>query len=82
MLQRIVLYLALGLVLSTLDLTVMSWQFWAVLALFWSSERLTRIEVEETAMAEGISRFLNMSNSEQNKIKQLHDKIQKEENER
>jgi hypothetical protein len=82
MLQKIILYFTLGLVLVASSLPVVSWQFWCVIALFWCSEHLTRQEVEATAMAEGISRFLNMTSAEQNKIKQLHNKIQKEENER
>jgi hypothetical protein len=82
MIQRIILYFTLGMVLVASSLSVADWQFWCIVALFWCSERLTRQEVEETAMAEGISRFLNMTSAEQNKIKQLHNKIQKEENER
>jgi hypothetical protein len=76
--QRIALYATLGLLLSTLEVTVFVWQFWAVLALFWASEYMVRKGTEEQAMAEGVSRFLNMSHDQQNKIKKLHDQLQKE----
>jgi len=77
-LQRIALYFTLGLLLSTLEVTVFVWQFWSVLALFWCSEFMVRKGTEEQAMAQGISRFLNMSQSEQNEIKRIHQQIQKE----
>jgi hypothetical protein len=76
--QRIALYATLGLLLATLDVTVYTWQFWGVLALFWASEYMVRKGTEEQAMAEGVSRFLNMNSDQQNKIKKLHDQLQKE----
>lgn len=78
--QRIALYFTLGMLLTLLDITVFVWHFWAIMALFWCSEHLTRRETKETAMAEGISRFLNMSTSEQNEIKRIHQQIQRESN--
>jgi hypothetical protein len=80
--QRIALYATLGLLLATLDITIYEWQFWAVLALFWTSEYMVRKGTEEQAMAEGVSRFLNMSSDQQNKIKKLHDQLQKEDDAR
>jgi hypothetical protein len=47
MLTRLALYTALGLVLSALGATLDTWQFWSVVALFWASEHVTRIEVIE-----------------------------------
>jgi hypothetical protein len=76
--QRIALYAALGLVLSTAEITVFVWQFWAMLALFWTSEYMVRKGTEEQAMADGISAYLDMPASEQNKIKQIYQKIQEE----
>jgi hypothetical protein len=80
--QRIALYFTLGLVLHTLEVTIYVWQFWAVLALFWTSEYMVRKSAEEQAMAEGVSRFLDMSSDQQNRIKKLHDQLQREENDR
>jgi len=47
MLTRLALYTALGLVLSAMDATFNTWQFWSVVGLFWASEHLTRQEVWE-----------------------------------
>jgi hypothetical protein len=52
MLTRLALYTALGLVLSALGATLDTWQFWSVVALFWASEHVTRIEVIEQIAAE------------------------------
>jgi len=77
--ERLMIYLTLGLVLTTLDVNVFDWGFWAVLALFWASELLTRKETETLAMAQGIAHFLNMTVEEQNNIKKLHQKTLQEE---
>jgi len=76
--QRIMLYFALGMVLSSVGITVFEWAFWAILALFWASEFMVRKGTEEQARAEGITMFLEMSSTEQNRIKQLHQQAQKE----
>jgi hypothetical protein len=47
MLQRIVLYSTLGAVLYALDHSWDTWGFWAILALFWAAETLTRRELWE-----------------------------------
>jgi len=78
LLQRFAIYLTLGLVLVTVNLTVLSWQFWCIVALFWAVEHMTRKEVEMSAMAEGITRYLNMSSEEQNEIKRLHREAMKD----
>jgi len=80
--QRLALYFTLGLVLVTIDVTAFSWQFWCILALFWAAEYMTRKEVEMTAMAEGITRYLSMSATEQAEIKKLHNQAMKEFDER
>jgi hypothetical protein len=76
--QRFAVYLTLGLVLATLDVTVVVWQFWCIVALFWVSEYMVRKGTEEQARAEGITMFLNMNSNEQNRIKKLHQQAQKE----
>jgi hypothetical protein len=82
MLQRIVLYIALGLVLSTLDTTVVNWEFWAILALFWSAERLTRLEAQEEAMARGVQIYLSSSAEQQKKIRDAYQQDQEAQNDR
>jgi hypothetical protein len=76
--QRIAVYFALGMVLASIDVTVVTWQFWCILALFWVVEFMVRKGTEEQARAEGIAMFLEMSSVEQNRIKQLHQQAQKE----
>ena len=77
--QRIAVYLTLGLVLATLEVTVFVWQFWCILALFWVSEYMVRKGTEEQAQAVGVAKFLNMSSTEQNRIRQLHQQAQQKE---
>jgi hypothetical protein len=76
--QRIAVYFALGMVLTTVEVTVFVWQFWGILALFWTVEYMVRKGTEEQARAEGIAMFLEMSSTEQNRIKQLHQQAQQE----
>jgi len=76
--QRIVLYFTLGMVLSAIEITLFHWAFWCIVALFWVSEFIVRKGTEEQARAEGVSIFLNLTSAEQNKIKQIHQQIQKE----
>jgi len=76
--QRIAVYFALGMVLTTVEVTVFVWQFWCILALFWVVEFMVRKGTEEQARAEGVAMFLNMNSSEQNRIKQLYQQTQKE----
>jgi hypothetical protein len=77
--QRLALYLTLGLVLTTLEVTFVTWQFWCILALFWVSEYMVRKGTEEQAMAEGITAYLNMSSVDQERIKKIHRDAMKEE---
>ena len=56
MIQRITLYTALGLTLNALGAEFNTWGFWCVLALFWGSEHLTRIETVE-AIAQDVARI-------------------------
>jgi hypothetical protein len=78
--QRLALYFTLGLLLATLDITFFVWQFWAIVALFWCSEYMVRKGTEEWAMAQGITAFLSMSLTEQNRIKKIHQDAMKEDN--
>ena len=53
MIQRIALYATLGTLLDQgLECHWNTWQFWCVLALFWASEHLTRVEVVEDIQQE------------------------------
>jgi hypothetical protein len=79
--QRIAVYFSLGMVLSTVEVTVFVWQFWCILALFWVVEFMVRKGTEEQAMAEGITRYLNMNSVDQERIKKIHRDAMKENNE-
>ena len=52
MIQRIALYITLGLTLHALGQGADSMGFWCVLVLFWASEHMTRIELIEQLQAE------------------------------
>jgi hypothetical protein len=77
-LQRLALYATLGLLLSVMGFDAFGWQFWAVAAMFWASELLTRRETKDWAMAEGITAYLNMTPEEQNDIKKIHQQATRE----
>jgi hypothetical protein len=79
--QRIAVYFALGMVLATVEITVVTWQFWCILALFWVVEFMVRKGTEEQAMAEGITAYLNMNSVDQERIKKIHRDAMKENNE-
>ena len=52
MIQRIALYVTLGLTLNALGQAADSTGFWLVLALFWASEHMTRTELIEQLQQE------------------------------
>lgn len=56
MLTRLALYTALGLVLSAMDAQWDTWQFWAVIGLFWAAEHHTRQQLLE-ALEEEVQRL-------------------------
>jgi hypothetical protein len=80
LLQRFALYLTLGLVLTTMNIAILDWQFWCILALFWASEYMTRHATEQEAMAAGITAYLNMTVADQNRIKKAYQDAVKEDN--
>ena len=46
-LAGLVLYVTLGLVLTTLNCDIFAWQFWSVIALFWANGKIIQIQVEQ-----------------------------------
>jgi hypothetical protein len=52
MIQRISLYIVLGLVLNAVAVLPDSVGFWSILALFWASEHMTRTELIEQLQQE------------------------------
>jgi len=52
MIERIALYIALGLVLNALSVLPDSVGFWSILALFWASEHMTRTQLIEQLQQE------------------------------
>jgi hypothetical protein len=67
MLQALALWATMGLLLNAVGFTIDSWQFWSFLGLFWCVERIGRVH----GAAEGIIKFLAMSDSEQERIRKL-----------
>ena len=67
MLQALVLWGTMGLLLSAVGFTFDTWQFWCFLGLFWCVERIGRVH----GAAEGIIKYLAMSEAEQARIKKL-----------
>ena len=67
MFQGLVLAITFGLLLTAVGWTFDTWQFWCFLGLFWCTDRMGRIQ----GRIEGIVNFLNMTEQEQLKLKQL-----------
>ena len=66
MLQRFALYVTLGAVLDMgLGCQVLDWQFWAVVALFWCAEHVTRRELIAQLNEELIEMRRNNNNKDQ-----------------
>jgi hypothetical protein len=67
MLQSLVLWGTIGLLLNAVGHTISSWEFWCFLATYWAVERIGRAQ----GAGEGIVRYLNMSEAEQQKIRTM-----------
>ena len=67
MLQALVLWSTMGLLLSAVGFEYNTWQFWCFLGLFWCVERIGR----QYGNAEGIIRYLSMTDAEQDRIRKL-----------
>jgi hypothetical protein len=67
MLQGLILWATVGLLLGAVGYTVDTWQFWCFLATYWAVERIGRVQ----GAAQGIIRYLEMSQQEQDRIRKL-----------
>jgi hypothetical protein len=47
LLTRLSLYGTLGLLMSSMDFTVQTWQFWSIIALFWAAQTCATMELEQ-----------------------------------
>ena len=68
MIQRIALYATMGMLLNALGHTWDSWGFWCVLAMFWSSELITRREQHEQSYVQGILMFIALDAQQQQQL--------------
>jgi len=71
MLTRIALYTTLGVLLDALGLSATHWGFWSVLGLFLACDRLSRIEGEQFGVADGVRRYINMTEEQQDNVKKM-----------
>ena len=63
MIQRLALYVTLGLVLNAVQQPWDTWGFWAIVALFWASEHMTRRELWEQIQSE-VARLQALNNKD------------------
>jgi hypothetical protein len=66
MIQRIALYMVLGLTLNTMAVLPDSVGFWSIVALFWASEHMTRTELIEQLEQELRAARLDTDNNKDN----------------
>jgi hypothetical protein len=66
MIQRISLYIVLGLVLNAVAVLPDSVGFWSIVALFWASEHMTRTELIEQLEQELRAARLDTDNNKDN----------------
>jgi hypothetical protein len=71
MLTRIALYTTLGVLMDALGFAVTGLGFWCVLGLFLACDRLSRIEGEQFGTADGVRRYLAMSDEQQAEIRKM-----------
>ena len=77
-LQRIAVYAALGLVLTSVDLHWDMPAFWCILVLFWLSNYLERREGLEVGIASGIEMLADMTDEQRNEVIALVKQAQKD----
>jgi hypothetical protein len=68
MIQRIALYATMGMLLNALGHTWDSWGFWCVLAMFWGSELITRMEQHQQSYVEGILMYIQLPVDKQQEL--------------
>lgn len=67
MLQILVLWGTIGTLLSTVGYSIDSWQFWCFMGTYWAVARIERAQ----GAGEGIIRYLNLTEQEQQRIRTL-----------
>ena len=77
-LQRIAVYAALGVVMTSVDLHWDTPAFWCTLALFWTSNYLERREGLEVGIASGIEMLADMTDEQRNEVIALVKQAQKD----
>lgn len=78
MIQRIALYIVLGLVLDALGAGFDTWGFWCILALFWASETISRREGLEYGMYITATLPIEALKEIQQLVKDIEDKENKD----
>ena len=74
MLNELVLWVTVGLLLNVAGYGVDTWQFWCFLGTYWAATHLGR----QRGRVEGMIDYLEMTDIEQLKIKQILAKIKEE----
>ena len=67
MFQSLVLWGTIACLLSVVGYSIATWEFWCFLATYWAVGRIERAQ----GAGEGIIRYLNMTEAEQQKIRTL-----------
>ena len=67
MLQSLVLWGTIGALLTVVGYSATSWEFWCFLGTYWAVARIERAQ----GAGEGIIRYINMTEAEQEKIRTL-----------
>lgn len=67
MLQILVLWGTIGVLLSTAGHSATSWEFWCFMGTYWAVARIERAQ----GAGAGIIRYINMTEQEQQQIRQL-----------
>jgi len=70
-LQRVAIALTLGLALVTMGHSIDSWEFWAVLALLWTSNFLAYRDGVETGVSEAVEMWVDMTDAQRQDMIEL-----------
>jgi hypothetical protein len=81
MIQRVALYLTLGILLSAFELTYETVGFWLVIALYWANEHMTERHSFEQGIATGIEMMTDMTEEQRADVIALVKQAQDDSNE-
>ena len=77
-LQRLAIATTLGLALVAMGHTIDTWEFWAVMAMLWTSNYLTYRDGVETGVSEAVEMWVDMTEEQRKEMIELVTRVRAE----